>query len=440
MERSKAKAFIWLICEQGVRLVNNIIILGAFGKAVGADAFGRYVVLMTVFQAYAAISNFGALHLISTEYVSQSVRSKIIIESFYAVRLLLIAITIIGALIALGVLGPIYIGEDIRAAVWVFVFALPLCLIDYFEHYCRVMRKGRVLFVSRLAAVLVSVVLRLLILHNGMASLSTLAATFVIEQAVCLLLILCLIRRDVLVASLLPKINFSVFRNEFVGCSSQAIAAIVTSLVTRMEYVFVGYYAGVAGIGVYNVSQRFAEMPRVIASAYSASAFGGVIAAYNKEGVDKFRNLVAREQMFLLVMSLVCFSITILCVGPVVEIAYGAEFSRAVELCYILSAIQITYFLSILRAPISALIRRQGKLLLLQLIGLGGLLVIMWVLGWFGGLYGVAFGAVIGYSFLYYAMNIFFSDFRFMLKCDFSLIGQLWARGKGRLAPVDRPL
>lgn len=316
--------FIWLVGDKCLRLVAGVFVSLIVARYLGPGKFGLLAYATSLVSLLLPLAELG---------VDLVVRRRLIVAPDDAGRLLALvwrARLVVGLLLVALLLGWLLLGSA-RPAEGPLILILALTLLfpagmtaDLWLQANLLARRATL---ASWMALAIGAAVRLQLVRLG-APLTAFAWAAVGEGALNCLLIWIAARRAGLPACA-PSAVIPLLRDLLAESWPMLLSGLTVTLYMRIDLVMLRHLAGENATGVYAAAVRLSELWYFVPGALAASSLPGLVRC-QAEGETVYRQALARYYDLSALLAYAAAGSTCLLAGPLVRLAYGAEFLEAI--------------------------------------------------------------------------------------------------------------
>jgi O-antigen/teichoic acid export membrane protein len=358
------KNTIFVGAGQVLRIVMAFILLPVASRILGDDSFGRYNIATTIMFFVMLVDDFGLNMWVTREIAKYRERAQRYFSFTIGLKAVLIAASFLFVLVV-AKFSP-YDVETIRA-IWIFsIYAILISFRDLaialFRAYEDMKWETVVLGLERVLITLFGIFA--LQMGWGLAGLSW---AFVVAAVISL----CLSGFVVALKFVPIGISFSIqeFWPMIKGASVFGISMFLTTMYSRIDMLMLSFMKSTEVWGWYAAAHKLIDFTNVVPNVIMIATYPA-IARFSVKHKDQVSALFTRGFKLLLILAIPMVPAIFITSDLLIRIVNGPEFINAVPALQTLSFTAAILFINIYAAGLYGATNNQGKLVVIQIIGL----------------------------------------------------------------------
>lgn len=349
---------------QFLRIVMAFILLPVASRILGDESFGRYNLATTLMFFVMLMDDLGLNMWVTREIAKYRDRSARYLSYTIGLKTVLIGASLLFVLVV-GHVFP-YDAQTIRS-IW--IFSLYGLLISFRDLAVAIFRayedmKWETLVLSLERVLITATGVLALVLGFGLEGL---AWAFVLSAVISLSV------SGIIIVRRFVPIGFAVSAKEFWpmirGASVFGISIFLTTMYSRIDMLMLSVLKSPDVWGWYAAAHKLIDFTNVVPNVVMIATFP-TLARYSLNREKRMDELFARGLKYLLILAVPLVPSIFMLSRPIILLINGPEFVYAIPALRVFSFTAAILFLNIFAAGLFGATNNQGKLVLIQIIGL----------------------------------------------------------------------
>jgi O-antigen/teichoic acid export membrane protein len=349
---------------QGLRIAMAMLLLPVASRVLGPASFGRYNLATTIMFFTMLADDLGLNMWVTREIAKHKERAQRYFAYTLGLKVILIPLSLIFVALYLDL--GFYDRETVEA-VWIFsLYAILSSFRDLaialFRAFEQMEWESLALSVEKVLTTAIGIVV--LMMGGG---LNGLAWVFVASAAASLLYSC----KPLFSKFVKPAFAFS--GKEFIpmlrGAVVFGISVFLTTIYSRIDMVMLSLLKGPDYWGYYAAAHKLIDLTNVVPTVLMIATFPALARA-SSVFAEELNRLFTRGFKWLLLLAIPMVPGVLLLAEPVITGFYGAAYAPAIPALQILGCTAAVLFLNIFTAGVFGATNNQGKLVIIQIIGL----------------------------------------------------------------------
>ncbi|ETX12582.1 polysaccharide biosynthesis protein [Marinomonas ushuaiensis DSM 15871] len=339
--RERAINLLWLLIEQGGRVLSSLLITLLVVNHLGAEDFGVLSLSLAILTALGAIVGLGMDPILFKLFISKKKDGKELIETSCFLRLVVSVIVIISITLLNILSDELYI-DILNVLVIGFLFDSFLSLKDYFGAHL----KNKFYTYSTLVSLLTQLVLTYTFVENevGVIYFSFTYLLAKIIQATSLYICYFNLKHKTILPRLNKKLATSLLRSSF----PMMLAASIGLLYSLQDQFFIKYFLGEYELGLYAVGIKMILVLIVLPTLISNVFYPSLVSKFHQENSDAYIKQLESIYTVFFILGFVAFISMFFASEFIITTLFSDEFLSSVDVMKIYSLLLIlTFFQSI---------------------------------------------------------------------------------------------
>lgn len=355
---------VFVAVGQVLRIVMAFMLLPVASRVLGDESFGRYNLATTIMFFVMLVDDFGLNMWVTREIARFRDRA----QRYFAYTAGLKFSLILASFLFVAVLVRVspYDRETVHA-IWIFaIYAVLISFRDLgiaiFRAYEMMVWETIVLSLERV--LITSIGIFVLLSGGGLVGLSW---AFVASAVISLFVSAWIIVKKFLHL----KIAFSLkeFLPMFKGASVFGVSMFLTTMYSRIDMIMLSLMKSPDVWGWYAAAHKLIDFTNVVPNILMIATFP-TLARFSVSMQDQLSALFTRGFKYLLILAIPLIPGIILLSHPIILLINGEEFINAVPALRVLSFTAAILFINIFAAGLYGATNNQGKLVVIQIVGL----------------------------------------------------------------------
>ena len=296
----------WLSSDYIIKATVGSILIIVIANSIGAEAFGIYSLILSIFGVVLVISSLG-LNSVCIKYIANNSIEKSFIISSSLVILFLGAISI--SLIA--ILASLFFSdlEEYRLIIFIYAFASLFNITKTYSFYFEGKAQQKYNVIASLLSFLIFAIFKLVVVLNELSIIwlySSIALEFILQG-----ILLSIFYFKFFNKNIFGYINVKVLKDLLLESLPYWITASIVMINIRIDQYFLALLMDLQSVAIYSVAARFAEFLWIIPIVISKSIFPTLTKIFDEDLSKDYFHKYLEGYLCFVVLICFCFATTL---------------------------------------------------------------------------------------------------------------------------------